>query len=154
MHSCCVAPMIGLSTRPRGPSGHFGYLQDDEILEVGECAYPRNSLVVERYAVLLLDDVRDGEDSQRIESQIVQRRFVGDLIGFDAVVRAQVLDDVAFDFVFDRHDDFDVPLCSAGSRATANRVHVLQTHPDSSWRWRATARLVTLTFCADGTRLP
>ena len=63
-----VAPMIELSTRLRGPSGHFGYLQDDEILEVGECAHSRDSLVVERNAVLVLDDVRDGENSERIES--------------------------------------------------------------------------------------
>ena len=44
---------------------------------------------------------RDGENSERIQSQIVKRGFIGDLIGFDAVVRTQVLDDVAFDVVFD-----------------------------------------------------
>jgi len=75
--------MIELSTRLREPSGSFGHFQRDEILEIGDCAYSRDSLVIERDAVLVLDDVRDGENSERIEPEILQRGFVGDLIRFD-----------------------------------------------------------------------
>jgi hypothetical protein len=50
----------------------FGHLALEHIVQVLERPHPRDPIVVKHDAVLLLDDVRDREQTQRIDAELVQ----------------------------------------------------------------------------------